>query len=119
MLRHALVQTEPATIRRYRCEVMFPQTLRAHAIREALPKLGKKESEPRVRLGTVAGEAGARLQATSLRQGDVASMQLELVPRSRSPFWLIVGLLLSAAYLIKFRDLVFGPAKEAASSSGP
>ncbi len=106
LLRHALVNSQPATIGSYRAEVLFPDGMRAHAIREALPKLGKKESEPRVRLTAIEGRNGARLQVARLLQGDSASMQLELVPRKRSPGWLIAGLILSVLYLVHFRDLI-------------
>lgn len=107
MLRHAFIATEPVAIRRYRCEVLFPESLRAHAIREALPPAGIKEVEPRVLLDSIDGLPGARLQTGALYQGDTASMQIELVPRSHSPLWIACGVLLSIAYLISFRSLVF------------
>jgi hypothetical protein len=34
-------------------------------------------------------------------------MQLEVVPGRRSLVWLVAGLVLSALYLVRFRDLVF------------
>jgi hypothetical protein len=80
--------------------------MRAHAIREALPKLGKKEATPRVRLATIDSRNGARLQVARLLQGESASMQLELVPQKKSLGWLMAGLVLSILYLVSFRDLV-------------
>ncbi len=116
MLGHVLVATEPVTIRHYRCDVIFPQTLRAHAVRAALPKTGKKEAEPRVALASIDGAPGVRLRTGRLVQGDTAAMQVELVPQSHSPLWIVSGVLLSIAYLIRFRSVVFGDAKAPASA---
>lgn len=106
IFRHAIVNAEPSPIGRYRFSVSFPSSLRAHAIREALPRLRKTEAGPRARLATVDGKGGAWLEVTKLSQGDSASLQIELVPGGRSPAWMIAGLLLSVLYLVYFRDLV-------------
>lgn len=106
LFRHTLVNTQPAPIRRYRFELVFPAGIRAHAIREALPKLRKAEVGPRVQFDGLDSQAGARLQVDGLAQGDTASMQIELMPASRSLGWLIAGLVLSVLYLVYFRDLV-------------
>jgi hypothetical protein len=106
VFRHALLNSQQAPIRSYTAEVMFPDGLRAHAIREALPKLRKSEVGPRVQLDDINATPGARLQVDRLAQGDSASMQIELVPQSRSVAWLIAGLVLSLAYLVYFKDLV-------------
>lgn len=106
VFRHALVNAERAAIGRYRLEVVFPDGYRAHAVREALPKLKKSEAGPRARLADIDGRAAAWLEVTKLAQGDAASLQVELVPAGRSPVWLIAGLLLSVLYLVYFRDLV-------------
>jgi hypothetical protein len=106
LLRHAVMNSQPETIGRYLFEVTFPANLRAHAIREALPKLRKTESVPRVRLDAIDGQAGARLQVNGLAQGMTTSVQIEMAPRSRSLAWLVAGLVLSVLYLVYFRDLV-------------
>ena len=106
IVRHALVNSQPATVRGYRLEMVFPEGLRAHAIREALPKLRKTETGARVQLDEIDGQHGARLQVDRLTQGESASMQLELTPERRSPGWAVFGLALSLLYLYYFRDLV-------------
>jgi hypothetical protein len=106
LFRQVFVNTQEAPIGDYRFEVLFPDGARAHAVREALPKLKKTEVGPRVRLASIEGKAGARLQISRLLQGDSASMLIELVPQSRSYGWLIVGLVLAVLYLVKFRDQV-------------
>lgn len=107
--RHAFVNTQPLRIARYTCLFVMPGGMRVHAIREALPRLGKTEVGPRVRLVDVEGLAGARLAAGPLRQGDSTSMQVEAVPRARPWGLLAAGVLLSVAYLVYFRDLVAPP----------
>jgi len=106
VLRHAVMNSQPAPIRSYKAEAVFPEGLRAHAVREALPRLRKAEAGPRVLLDDIDGKTGARLQVDRLLQGESASMQVELVPQGRSVAWLIAGLVLSLAYLVYFRDLV-------------
>jgi len=105
-LKHAFVNTEAGAIDRYLSQVLFPPGLRAHAVREALPKLRGAEAGPRVRLGSVDAWPAATLEVTALKQGDSASMHVELTPQGRSWAWLVVGALLSALYLFYFRDLV-------------
>lgn len=109
MFRHTLVNTQPAAVAAYRAVVTFPGGLRAHAIREALPKPGKKEAEPRVRLVDIGGRNGALLRGGRLEQGQSTSMQIELVKSSHSAGWLIAGALLSILYLFQFKDLVRRP----------
>lgn len=108
VLRHALVNTEPATIGSYRLTLALPDGTRAHAIREALPRLRKGEAGPRALLEAVGGRAGARLEVAQLVQGETAAIQLELVSGSRSLVWLAIGVVLSLLYLVEFRDLVAG-----------
>lgn len=106
LLSHVFVNSQPVPIADYTARVVFPDGLRAHAIRESLPKLGKSEVGPRVQLGEIDSRPGATIHVDRLLQGESASMKLELVSASRSPGWLIVGALLSILYLIYFRDLV-------------
>jgi hypothetical protein len=106
LFRHALVATQEGVLGSYRFELLFPPGSRAQSIREQLPKLGKAEVGPRVRLGKIDGRQNAVLQMSALRQGDDTSMALELVPERNSLGWLAVGLLLSGLYLFYFRDLV-------------
>lgn len=106
VLRHAFVNTQEAPIGTYRLEVRFPEGHRAHRVVEALPKLGKGEAGPRARLDRFEGREGVVLQAGPLKQGDDASLVVEVVPSRRSWIWLAVGLVLSALYLFRFRDLV-------------
>ncbi len=105
-LRHALLATQPESIDRYRVEVVFPPGMRAHALRDALPRLRKGESLPRAGLTAIDGHPGAQLAVDRLVQGETAALQLELVRSERSPAWWIVGLVLSLVYLVRFRDLV-------------
>jgi hypothetical protein len=106
LFRHALINTAAQPIAKYEARIALPPSMRVHAIREALPKLTKKESEPRVRLLEIAGRNGARLRAANLTQGGSTSMQLELVPQRRPWGWLLAGIALSLFYLVSFRDLV-------------
>lgn len=106
LFRHALVATQEGVLGSYRFELLFPPGSRAQSIREQLPKLGKTEVGPRVRLGKSDGRQNAVLQMSALKQGDDTSMALELVPEGKSLGWLAVGLLLSGLYLFYFRDLV-------------
>lgn len=106
LFRHALVATQEGTIGSYRFEVLFPPGTRAQAVREQLPKPGKAEAGPRVRLGKADGRQNAVLQMSAMKQGDDTSMALELVPERKSWAWLLAGLALCAIYLFRFRDLV-------------
>ncbi len=105
LFRYSLLNTQPTRFVRYRFEVILPEGLRAHAIREALPRLRKGEAGPRAQLTAIDGRPGARLEVGGLAQGDTAALQIELVRRSRSPVWWIAGLILSLLYLARFRDL--------------
>ena len=105
-LRYAFVNTQAALIKDFAFLVVLPEGSRFQAIREQLPKLKKTEAEPRVRLGGDGGRQSALLRLANLRQGDSTSMQLEAVPNRRSPLWIALGIVLSALYLFKFRDLV-------------
>jgi len=105
-LRVAFVNTEPASIKTFELLAVLPDGMRVQAIREQLPKLKRSEVEARVRLGAGDGRQNALLAIAGLKQGDSASMKLEAVPARPSPFWLVVGILLSALYLVCFRDLV-------------
>jgi hypothetical protein len=97
VVRHQLLNTQRAPIPRYVVDVVFPDGWRAHAIREGAP---------RVRIEEIAGARGARFEVAALKQGESATMRIEMVPVARSWSWLVVGLLLAAGYLISFRDLV-------------
>jgi hypothetical protein len=107
-VKFSFVNTQAAAIKSFGVLVALPPDMRFQAIREQLPKLKKSEVEPRVRLGAADGRQNAFLQIGGLKQGDTASMQLEAIPVSRSPLWLVAGVVLSALYLFKFRDLVSG-----------
>lgn len=109
-LRHALLAAQSEPIGRYRFELLFPAGLRAHAVREALPRLRQGEAGPRVALTAIDGRAAARLAVDGLAPGETAALQVELVPATRSPGWWIAGLALSLLYLVRFRDLVSKPA---------
>jgi hypothetical protein len=108
-LRHGLLASQPETIGRYRFELVFPAGLRAHAVREALPRPRQGEAGPRAALAALDGRPGARLEVDNLAQGETAALQVELVPATRSPAWWIAGLALSLLYLVRFRDLVSKP----------
>ncbi|HRZ02248.1 MAG TPA: hypothetical protein P5024_11880 [Burkholderiaceae bacterium] len=109
LLNHAFVHTQPYTIDAYRMAVVLPEGARVHIVREALPKARRSEIEPRVGLDGRDGRQGALLQLGDIKQGDSASMSLEVVPDHRSLTWLIVGLALVGAYLYGFRHLVLKP----------
>lgn len=105
-LKHTFVNTQEAPIGTYRVEVRFPEAHRAQAVVEALPKLAKGEAGPRALLGRFEGREGILLKVDNLKQGDDTSVIVEFVPSSRSWGWLAAGLVLSALYLVVFRDLV-------------
>ncbi len=104
--RYSFVNTQAAPITDFSVLVTLPEGSRFQAIREQLPKPKKSEVEPRVRLGGEGGRQTAHLQMAKLEQGDDTSMQLEVVPSRRSLLWLAAGVVLSALYLVRFRDLV-------------
>lgn len=108
ILHYAFVNSQVTLIKDFRVLVTLPPGSRFQAIREQLPMQTRSESEPRVRLGGENGAQNALLRLGNLVQGDDTSMRLEVVPSRRSPLWLVVGLVLSALYLFKFRDLVAG-----------
>lgn len=108
ILKFAFVNTQVTPIRSFRALFVLPEGIRVQAIREAFPKPGRAETEPRVRLGGDAGLQTATFRLADLAQGDDGSMQIEVVPGRRSVLWLAAGLVLSALYLVKFRDLVAG-----------
>ena len=92
---------------RYRLDATFPDGIRAHAVREALPKLRKGEAGPRVRLARRRRPPGARLRVDRLKQGDPTSMQHRAGPANPArPAGSSPASLLSVLYLVYFRDLV-------------
>jgi hypothetical protein len=105
-LRYAFVNTQAAPIREFEALVVLPAGWRVHAVREQLPRPKRTEVEPRVRLGADGDRQNALLQLDAMKQGDSASMQLEVGSNGPSPLWLAAGLALSVLYLVKFRDLV-------------
>lgn len=111
LLRHAFVNTQEDVIDAYAVEVLLPPGDQVQAVREALPKPGKTEAEPRVRLGRLEGRQSATLRAGPLRQGDDTSMSVELTSARRSWSWLVAGIALALLYLVHFRDLVAAPAR--------
>jgi hypothetical protein len=106
VFRHSFVNTQETVIGSYRLEFLFPPGMMAQAIREQLPKPGKTDVEPRVRLFETDGRQAAALQLANLNQGDDTSMTVELVPSRKSPAWLAAGLLMAGIYLVGFKDLV-------------
>lgn len=106
VVRAAFVHTYDDPIGAFSVEVVLPSGYRFQAIKEAVPRPGKKEAEPRVRLGRTAGRQTALLKASGLKQGDSAGMVLEAVPSSRSFLWLAAGLAIALLYLYLFRDMV-------------
>jgi hypothetical protein len=105
-IRHELLNTQELTIDSYRFELALPDGSRGHAVREALPKLRKGEPGPRARLEGLGGRPAVRLQVDHLAQGEVAAVEVELMPVSRSYTWMLAGVVLSLLYLVQFRDLV-------------
>jgi hypothetical protein len=106
LLQYSLLNTQPIAINNFEAEFRLPNDIRVQKIREQLPKPKKTEVLPRVRLDRFDGQQGALLQIKSLKQGDKTSIALEVMNAGRSLGWLLVGLVLSVAYLIGFRDLV-------------
>ena len=105
-LRYTFVNTQASPIGDFTTLVVLPAGYRFEAIREQLPGPKRSEVEPRVRLGASDGRQDALLHLENLRQGDSTSMALEALPGRRSLAWLLVGTVLSALYLVRFRDLV-------------
>ena len=108
-VKHAFVNTQEAEVGEYRFEALLPAGTMVQAIREQLPKLGKSESEPRVRLGKIDGCQSATLQYKKVKQGDDCSMSIEIVNSRKSLVWLIAGLVLGSLYLVYFRRDYFAP----------
>jgi hypothetical protein len=111
-LKHAFVNTQEAEIGEYRFEALLPPGTMVQAIREQLPKQGKTEAEPRVRLGKIDGCQSATLQYKKIKQGDDTSMSLEIADSRKSLVWLFAGVVLAALYLVYFRGDYF-PSKPA------
>lgn len=109
LLRHAFVNTQEAAIGQYRVTVTLPQADMVHAVREQLPRPGRKEFLPRVELARFDGRQGAQLQTANLRQGDRTSMELEIVAQRRAIGWLLALVPLAIGYLYAFRDTVQAP----------
>jgi len=106
LLRHGLVNTQALRIGAYQATVRLPEGTMVRSVREQLPKPSRKEFIPRVELDRIDGHQGALLQVKGLKQGDRTSMELEVVGDRHSYGWLLVGIVLSLAYLIGFRDSV-------------
>lgn len=108
-VKHAFVNTQDAEVGEYRFEALLPPGTMVQAIREQLPRPGKSESEPRVRLGKIDGCQSATLQHKKIKQGDDASMSVEVVDTRKSYVWLVAGLILGGLYLVYFRRDYFAP----------
>lgn len=106
LLRHRFTSTQEGAIGAYTLTVRLPADARVHRIREQAPKVGRKEFAPRVELDRFDGREGARLQLAGMRQGDRATMELEVVPARLSLAWLLALLPIAAGYLWFFRDMV-------------
>ncbi len=109
LLRHRFVNTQEAPIGHYAVKVLLPPAAIVHRITEQSPRPGRKEFVPRVELDRFEGRQGALLRLDKVRQGDRASMELEVVAERRSLLWLFLLVPLAAGYLYAFRDLVAAP----------
>lgn len=119
LLKHTFVNTLEAEIGEYRFEALLPADFRVQAIREQLPKPGKAEAEPRVRLGRIEGLQSATLRCGPMRQGDDTTMTLEITSARRSWGWLVAGCAAALLYLIRFRDTLAPPAPESCPAEAP
>ena len=107
-LRYAFVNSQLSADRDFRVLVDPSRGMPVHAIREQLPKLdevrgGARASGSAANRGPAERPAEAREPAAGRRR---RRWQLEAVPNSRSPLWLVAGVVLSVLYLFNFRDLV-------------
>ncbi len=113
---HQLVQTQHLEIDRYRLRVILPAGFRVNEVLETTPPFNpKKASELPFELGEEHGRASVALVADGLVLGDRVGLELEAKSSRRSAALLIAGLLVSALYLIFFRD-VLRPSEEGESS---
>ena len=106
VFRHVFVNTGAVPIGVYELSVALPEALRVQKVVEQSPRPKRSEVLPRVRLDRFGGQQGATLQLAAMKQGDRTTMTLNVVPARPSYGWLLVGLLMAAAYLVGFRSLV-------------
>jgi hypothetical protein len=106
MLKHTFINTMEETVGDYAFEFRLPEGYLVQGVREQLPKLGKAETGPRVRLDKADGRQGGVLRVARVPQGGTAAVLLEAIPERKSPMWLLVGVVLGGLYLFFFRDLV-------------
>ena len=101
----------------YELSVALPGDLRVQKVVEQSPRPKRSEVLPRVRLDRFGEQQGATLQLAAMKQGDRTTMTLNVVPVRPSYGWLLVGLLMAAAYLVGFRGLVSTDEATAAAPS--
>ncbi len=106
---YRFVNTQPAVIAHYECELVLPTGFVVSAVEESIPAPSEKNPVPPFQVVRDGDRNGVRLSAQSLAMGDEGLIRFKFKSGDKSNLLLGGGLLVALAYLVWFRDLVRKP----------
>ena len=106
---YRFVNTQPAVIAHYECELVLPEGFVVSAVEASIPAPSEKNPVPPFQIIRDGDRNGVRLLAQNLAMGDEGSIRFKFKSGDKSVLLLGGGLLVALAYLVWFRDLVGKP----------
>ncbi len=106
---YRFVNTQPAVIAHYECELVLPKGFVVSAVEESIPAPSEKNPVPPFQIVRDGDRNGVRLSAQHLAIGDEGLIRFKFKSGDKSVLLLGGGLLVALAYLVWFRDLVGKP----------
>jgi hypothetical protein len=106
---YRFVNTQPAVITHYECELVLPKGFVVSAVEECIPAPSEKNPVPPFQIVRVGDRNGVRLFAQNLAMGDEGLIRFKFKSGDKPALLFGGGLAVALAYLIWFRDLVRKP----------
>lgn len=103
---YRFVNTQPAVIKQYECELVLPRGFVVSAVRESVPAPSEKNPVPPFQIIRDGDRNGVRLCAKDLAMGDEGMIRFRFKGDDKPVLLLAGGLVAAFAYLVGFRDLV-------------
>ncbi len=105
---YRFVNTYPAVIGKYECELILPAGFLVSAVEESDPAPSDRNPAPPFQVIRREGRDGVRLSARDLAIGDDAMIRFRFKSSAKPVLLLVLGVVLIVAYLIGLRGLVGG-----------
>ena len=106
VIGYRFVNTQPAVIKEYECEVVLPRGFVVSAVEESIPAPSEKNPVPPFQVVRDGERNGVRLRARDLAMGDEGMIRFRFKSGDKPVLLLAGGLAVAVAYLVGFRDLV-------------